>query len=58
MPSAKPRKFLPVGYLLCNDRPFLELAGGLSGTLRVVVVYSIIYIKKKEKRTAEPSDQT
>jgi hypothetical protein len=31
---------------------------GVSGTLRVVVVYSIIYIKKKEKRTAEPSDQT
>jgi hypothetical protein len=43
------RKFLPVGYLLCNDQTFLAFACWVSGTVVVVVVYSIIYKEKEEK---------
>lgn len=43
-----PRNFLPVGYLLCNDKAFLLFTCWVSGTVVVVVVYSIIYIKKEE----------
>lgn len=43
------RKFLPVGYLLCNDKTFLSFTCWVSGTVVVVVVYSIIYKEKEEK---------
>jgi hypothetical protein len=52
------RKFLPVGSLLCNDLAFLPFTCWVSGTVVVVVVYSIIYIKKKEKIPAKLQLQT